>query len=76
MDGAARVLTTLAAEAAALTALGESEKAKVSLDAALAARPELDAAFLDRAFPFANEADYGKLASLMMGVFVPAKDTS
>ncbi|MEO1562863.1 MAG: winged helix-turn-helix domain-containing protein [Pseudomonadota bacterium] len=64
----------LAAEAAALTVLGEGESAKKAMSDALLARPDLDAAFLDRAYPFANRQDYNKLAGLMLGTFIPASE--
>ncbi|MEW9922498.1 winged helix-turn-helix domain-containing protein [Marimonas sp. MJW-29] len=62
----------LAAEAAALNALGKETEAEEVLKEALNARPDLDAAFLDRAYPFADRQDYDKLAGLMLGTFVPA----
>lgn len=60
-----------AAEAAALTALGQEKAAAVALAEALAARPELNAAFLNRAYPFADQRDFKKLSEFMLGTFVP-----
>ncbi|SLN34483.1 Transcriptional regulator HilA [Roseovarius albus] len=60
-----------AAEAAALNALGNTERATRALEEAITARPELNAAFLDKAYPFADRRDFYKIAELMLGTFVP-----
>ncbi|WP_305985597.1 winged helix-turn-helix domain-containing tetratricopeptide repeat protein [Roseibium sp. MMSF_3544] len=60
-----------AAEAAAFKALGQEKEAELALDEALAARPDLNAAFLNRAYPFADQRDFKKLSEFMLGNFVP-----